>query len=59
MVLVHDDDLAGIQGDLQPDVLMGRLQTSKPEIQHVLYGQYMPISRLSAESSSESRESSS
>jgi len=49
MVLVHDDDLARVQGDLQPDALMGHLQGSKPEIQHVLYGQYMPISQLSAE----------
>jgi hypothetical protein len=39
MVLVHDDDLARVQVDLQPDALMDRLQISKPEIERVLYGQ--------------------
>jgi hypothetical protein len=45
---MHDDDLARVQGDLQPDALMCHLQGSKPEIQYVQYGQYMPISQLSA-----------
>ena len=49
MALVHDDDLARIQGDLQPDALLGYLQSSKLKIRHVLYGQYMRISQLSAE----------
>jgi hypothetical protein len=38
MILVHDDDLAKIQGNFQSDALMAHLQRSKPEIQHVLYG---------------------
>jgi hypothetical protein len=40
MILVHDDDLARIQGNLQPDALMGHLRSAKPEIAQVLYGQY-------------------
>jgi hypothetical protein len=40
MVLIHDNDLARIQGDLQPDALTDYLQKSRPDIKHVLYGQY-------------------
>ncbi len=48
MVLIHDDDLAGIQGIHQPNALMDHLQSSKPEIREVLYGPYhLPISQLS------------
>ena len=48
MVLVHDDDLARIQTDLQPDAsaLMNCLQVSKPEIERVLYGQCHHMSTL-------------
>jgi len=48
MVLIHDDDLARIQRFHQPDALMDHLQSSKPEIREVLYGQYhLPILQLS------------
>ncbi|KAH9992241.1 argonaute-like protein [Russula compacta] len=36
MVVVHDDDLARIQGDYQPDALMSHLQSTKPVIHRVL-----------------------
>jgi len=39
MILVHDDDLVRIQGNLQPDALMDHLRSAKPEIAQVLYGQ--------------------
>ena len=51
MVLIHDDDLVRIQGDLQPDALMGHLQSSKPVIKYALYGLYLPILRYSASQS--------
>jgi hypothetical protein len=41
MVLIHDDDLAQVQGDIQPDVLMGHLQSSKPEICRHFVGCYV------------------
>ena len=47
MILVHDDDLARIRGINQSGELMDHLQSSKPEIQQVLCGQYLPTSLLS------------
>ena len=48
MVVVHDDDLARIRGDHQPDALMSHLQSTKPVIHKVLCGQCqcLPISQL-------------
>ena len=43
MVLVHHDDLIRVQGDLQPEVLMDHLRSSKPVIKYALYGLYSPI----------------
>ena len=48
MVLVHDDDLVRIQGNLQPKALMGHLQSPKPVIKYALYGLYLRILRFSA-----------
>jgi len=48
MVLVHDDDLVQIQGDLRPEALMDHLRSSKPAIKYALYGLYLPILRYSA-----------
>jgi hypothetical protein len=43
MVLVHDDDLIRVRGNLQSNALIDYLQRSEPEIQHVPYGQSLPI----------------